>query len=344
MTFIPFIFKSCVYGIDINSSIDAYNICYIKPEASQLIVTNDEDQSPILSVWQCGLGKVACYTGVLSDKLGGSFIKSKYASQILAGICNWIAFDDRNALNEINITQKLNNSIWKAYINLDPDRLRDPFTKNPTVELVTTSNDGKPYHYSLKSTWENADQLSVSYQVKGNEVLNSILKINDKLNLMLAPACQIYSPEFMPQSNRNGARDLKQIAKMTGGNELIDLNSVWATMPLVYQDKNVSNYLFTLALFLFLLEIAERRLALMSIILSFVKNIKLKNTNIKMVAEKKESDNKEPAIEGKTVEKTNSTVFSKEEIVAQNDDNKDKDKGFLGALHKAKKHADKRFQ
>ena len=148
----------------------------------------------------------------------------------------------------------------------------------------------------------------------------------------------------MPQSNRNGARELKQIAKMTGGNELIDLNSVWATMPLVYQDKNVSNYLFTLALFLFLLEIAERRLALMSIILSFVKNIKLKNTNIKMVAEKNESDNKEPAIEGKTVEKTNSTVFSKEEIVAQNDDNKDKDKGFLGALHKAKKHADKRFQ
>ena len=76
----------------------------------------------------------------------------------------------------------------------------------------------------------------------GDEVIAPLLRVNEKQNLRLAPVCQIYSPEFLPQNNRNGASELKQIAKMTGGNELIDLSNVWATMPMVTQDRNVSNY------------------------------------------------------------------------------------------------------
>lgn len=326
-------------NLDFKSSIGAYNITYIKPNASQIISALDDDNSPILASWQYGLGKVACYMGVMDKELGGDFLKSSYISQVFGGLCNWLAFDDRNALGEIIVTQKIENSVWKAYLNLDPERLKDPFSKTPTVEVITSDAESVPKHYSLKANWENADQLSVSYNIKGNEVINSVLKINDKLKLMLAPACQIYSPEFFSQQDRNGAKELKKLSNMTGGSELIDLNSIWASMPLVYQDKNISNFLFTFALFLFLLEIAERRLALVSIILSAFRKIKNKST----IRTKTEKSFVEPVFEGKTIKKSLSIEPKIQEELIQESEEKENSGSVLSALKKAKKQAGKRM-
>ena len=259
--------------ISFKSSVDAYNICYTKPEASQIISTTDEDETPILSVWQYGLGKVACYTGVLSKEKGGKFLNTDFAFKVFNGLYKWLAFDDREVLGEIMVSQKIVNGRWKSYLNLDPERLRDPFSDTPVFEIISSINGAQPKIISKKAAWENADQLSVSHDLVGNEVIAPLLKINDKQTLRLAPACQIYSPEFLPQNNRTGASELKQIAKITGGTELIDLSTVWATMPLVTQDRNVSNYWFTLALILFLLEIAERRMAILTIAFSKIVNI-----------------------------------------------------------------------
>ena len=328
-------------ALNFNSSINAYNICYLKPEATSLIVADDEEKSPILSTWQYGLGKVACYTGVTGKEQGGEFLNSDLCSKVFCNLCDWLAFDDRNALGEIVVSQRIENGIWKVFLNLDPERLRDPFSSNPSIDILTSSKGRKPNHFILNTSWETADQLSASYEVKSSEVITSFLSINEKQKLMLAPACQIYSPEFLPQPNRNGAKELKKLAKMTGGNEVIDLSSVWATMPMVYQDKNISNFLFAIALVLFLLEISERRLALFSIILSFFKNPKNKTDNRLKVSPAQN----EPVIEGKTIamaknfnipadnKKTDSTI----------NDNKDDELDVFDALKKAKKKADRRM-
>lgn len=328
-------------NLNFKSSVNAYNICYLRENASQLITAEDDDKSPILAVWQYGLGKVACYTGVLSKEQGGKFLKSSNAPNVLCGICDWIAYDDRAALGELLVTQKIENGVWKAYLNLDPDRVRDPFTNTPIIEFLKTSFNGKPSHYTLKANWEDADKLSFAYDIKGNEVITSFLKINDKMNLVLPPICQIYSPEFLPEQNRNGANELKKISKMTGGNEVIDLNSVWSTMPLVYQDKNISNYLFVAALFLFLLEIAERRLALVSIIMSNLRKIGKGSKYNKPVERKVEV---EPNIDkGITLTQTVSVNIPSNSFDKANEtEKKEEQKDVLGALKKAKRIADRR--
>ncbi len=323
------------------SSIDAYNICYLKENATQLITAEDDDKSPILASWQYGLGKVACYTGVLSQEKGGEFLNSEYISKIFCGLHDWITFDDRSAIGDMTISQKIENGVWKVYLNLDPDRPREPFEDKPVIELLTYTSGGKPIHQKIKTNWETADQLSASYNIKGDEVISSVLRFNDNQKLVLAPVCQIYSPEYLPQGNRNGAKELKTLAKMTGGKELIDLNSVWSTMPLVYQNKDVSNYLFAFALFLFLLEIAERRLALVSIIMSAFKkdNIRIKKENIKP------ENKKDYVFEGKTVTNVASMNIPKEENKQSDYINVDEDddvSDVYNALKKAKKKADRR--
>ena len=329
-------------NIDFKSSIDAFNICYIKPEATQAITAIDEDKSPILSFWQYGLGKVACYTGVMSKEKGGAFLNTDIAVKVFSNLCEWIAYDDRSALGDVVVTQRVENGVWKVGLNLDPDRARDPFTQTPTIDIISSQDNEKPKYQTLTMTWENADLLSAEYNLKGNEILTSILKIDEKKNLRLPPASQIYSPEFLPQLKRNGSKEMKLLANMTGGRELIDLSSVWATMPMAYQDKNIANPLFYLALILFLLEIAERRLALISIILSVLRRSKNKSEDkvkVKIVE-------KEPVVdEGKTV-----TSVASMEIPQKVENKSDKDKssekeskGFYSILKEAKKKADRRM-
>lgn len=328
-------------NISFKSSVDAYNICYTKPDASQIISAEDEDETPILSVWQYGLGKVACYTGVLSKEKGGEFLKTDYSSKVFSGLYKWLAFDDREALGEIMVSQKIVNGRWKSFLNLDPERLRDPFSDTPVFEILSSVRDSQPKVITKKATWENADQLSVSHDIVGNEVIAPLLRINEKQNLRLAPACQIYSPEFLPQNNRNGASELKQIAKITGGNELIDLSSVWTSMPMVTQDRNVSNYLFTLALILFLLEIAERRMALLTIIISKIRN--LKNQKIREI--KPIENNKEEIPDGKTLSHVVEMVIhdkGKADDVSEDKTKVSAKPAFISALKTAKKNADKR--
>ena len=329
-------------SLNFKSSIDAFNICYLKENATKVIYAEDEDKSPILALWQYGLGKVACYTGVMSEEQGGAFLNSVLAPQVFCGVSEWIAFDDRNTIGDIVVSQKTENGVWKAFLNLDPDRLRDPFGDNPEIDLLISNSHDVPKKVVLKTNWENADQLSASYEIKGNEVISSILRVNDNKNLILAPVCQIYSPEYLPQTNRSGSKELKNFARMTGGSELIDLSSVWATMPLVYQEKNIANYLFTLALFLFLLEIAERRLALVSIIISGIKKISFNKE--KPVKKIKREQITVKIDDGKTVTNVKTMDIPITETISsnQNDDQNDT-KDVFSALKKARNKADRRM-
>ena len=328
------------YDKSFSSSVGGYNICYLKPEASQIITADDDDKSPILAAWQYGLGHVACYTGVLDEEFGGAFLKTEAAGQILSGITSWIAFDDRDSLDQLMVTQKIENGKWSAYLNLDPERVRDPFTNTPTFEIIGSDNIGEPVHYSLKANWESADKLSASYQLHGKEVITALLSTDDNQQLRLAPACQIYSPEFMPQTNRNGGNELKKLANTTGGKELIDLNSVWETMPSVYQERDISNYLFVLALFLFLLEVAERRTAILTIIVARLRKIVSGSKVEKAVAELSPVEVKDTG--SKTLKEAAPLISNKPEAVISTPQETKEKANVLSALKAAKKNADRR--
>lgn len=262
------------YNSKLKSALNGYNICYLRSQGTQLITAENDEKSPVLAVWQYGLGRVGCFTGVLDNHWGMDFVKTTAAPRIFYGLMSWLAFDDRESLREMAVTQKIRDGIWSATIYLDPERIKEPFEKTPEFNILVSNGNGEPKSLTLKTVWDNGDQLSASYRIKGKEIISPLLCVNKNNYFRLAPACQIYSPEFLPQTEKNGENELKKIAKITSGGELIDLGSVWESMPTVYQKRDVSNYLLILAMIIFLLEIAERRMAFLSAIIAKIKSFK----------------------------------------------------------------------
>ena len=322
------------------SSVNAYNLCYLKSGAAKLISLCDDEENPLLATWQYGLGHVACYMGVVSSKQGGDFAGSEDAASVFSAICDWIAYDDRNSLESMMVTQKANSGKWTATIHLDPERTREPFEKLPEFKLLGENNSKEPKILTILPEWKNADELVANYQLKGNEVISALLHVNDKSRLRLAPVCQIYSPEYAVRHNDSeGLQALKDLANLTKGKELIDLASIWNNMPPVVQNKDISDIIFGLALVIFLLEIAERRTAVLSV--AWASLHRASSGTIAKPVEKEDIGNKDEGLKDKILNSVGAGVSVKHSeekpSVAVEEKN-----NVLGALKRAKKNASHR--
>lgn len=331
-------FMNKSYGF--SSELEAYNLLYLKDTASQLITVNNDENTAGLAVWKYGLGKVACFAGVLDGVWGGEFVKSDVAANVLSSVCNWMAFDDRNFLEDTVITQKVENGKWTAKINLDPERVRDPFDATPEFQLICSDGVNLPKHLTVKANWDSADELSISYDLKGNEVVSALLCLDNKKQLRLSPACQIYSPEYKPHGDRNGAEELRELCAITGGREIMNLGSVWENMPPVMQNKDISDILFSLALVVFLLEIAERRTAILTMLLVSIKKL----GSIKVNTVEKPSDSVEDTYEAddKVLKTVVTNAPAAKPVEKTEEKPVEKSKNVLSALKAAKQKAGRR--
>lgn len=255
---------------DFSSQIGAYNLCYVKPDAYNAIRTTDENNAPVLAAWQCGLGRVACFTGVVDGEAAGHFAGQPQAADTFSGVCSWLALDDRQNLAGMPVAQHIANGRWQARIYLDPEREREVFRHTPEVDIIRSFAGREPELETIKMTWENADTLMAELRLRGNEVITGMVRSGDQ-RVRLYPICQPYAQEYSPTVNRSGSEELKEIAGITGGKELIDLNHIWDTLPATVQFRNLSGELLLLALFIFLLEVAERRTGALTILLKYLR-------------------------------------------------------------------------
>ncbi len=252
-----------------------YNLCYAKPDAFIAGVSADENAAPILSGWQFGLGRVFAFCGEI-DNASGSFVENADSSDLLVSACNWVLTDSRQSLDRMPITQSIAAGIWKAVLHLDPEREREPFSEEPKVTVVRSFIGEDPVREELKMKWENADALSVELPMLGNESVVALVEASGDKKARLHPICPIYSQEFSPRDRSEGIKTLQQIAAISGGKEMIDVSGAWESMPRRTQLRNISDRLIFLAILLLILEVAERRMALLTLMMVAVKSRKKK--------------------------------------------------------------------
>lgn len=321
------------HALPLKSSVGAYNLCYARSEAQVLLQTLDENKAPMAAGWQQGLGRVACYMGVIDDTLGQPFLRSTQAAEILAGLCLWAAVDERQSLDNMPVTQHMQHGQWQAVLHLDPEREREIFRTNPEITVLRSFAGNEPISEKLTMNWETADSLSASLQLRGNETIVSMVDAGSNRRLRLYPVCLPYSQEYRPQHLEAGSQALKEIAAISGGMELIDLSQAWQSMPATVQFRNISDWLLIFALFLLFLEIAERRTALLSILIGRLQGIKKEPTPTAVgsgeavVWRSLSEAEKTTPVEAQSEHKT-------DVVQAQS--------GFAGALKQAKKQADRR--
>ncbi|HNX74557.1 MAG TPA: VWA domain-containing protein [Candidatus Rifleibacterium sp.] len=332
--------------ISFKSALGAYNLCYVKPEAFLAVRTVDENAAPVLAAWQIGLGRVACYTGVADGEQAGRFAAEPAAASLLTGVCNWVAFDDRFNLGEMTITPQISNGVWRAEISLDPEREREPFRENPDIDILRSSEGLASEKTTMQMQWVSADSLAAEVIVHGDEVIAGVIR-SGKLQKRLNPVCQPYCPEFAPARHRDGLGELKDLAAISGGREVIDLGQAWVSMPARIQFRDLSGGLLFLALLLFVLEVAERRTAFLGLLLDAIKRRKTHVAPViadssQVAGDSAVKNTGQPAVAANTPQALIRPSDQPDAPVVPTQQLPAPDKGFAGALKTAKKQAGKR--
>ena len=329
-------------ALSLNALVGGYNLCYARPGANVVLQTSDENLAPILATWQKGLGRVACYMSTTTSDYSGNLLGHSESASLFAGLCSWLAADQRQYLDQMPVTQKIVRGRWQATLHLDPERERDLIKDNPQLTIIRSINNRAPEKFLVSMNWETADSLAGFYQLSGNETVVALVDAGENRRLRLHPMCLPYSQEFLPLATNEGTVKLQELAVITGGTELIDLNGAWQNMPETVQFQSVSELLLILALALFVIEVAERRTGILSLAFAaFMSWFKSRSTKA-LLQKRKEG---RPSMSSEKVEakldKLDS-AFKAEQADSLATAKEAPGKGFLGALKKAKNQAEKR--
>ena len=318
--------------------IGAYNLCYEKPASTVVLKTADENKSPILSYWQYGLGKTACLATPLEGDgamTSSGVLTKQEMLEMTVSLCEMISNDDREKILNLPILQSIENGYWAAAIHLDPERDKEPFKSDPLIEVLRMNENNEQTFETIKMRRDTADSFSGGLTLKGNEVIAAMVKVDGHVK-RLHPICQPYAAEYVHDSVSDKKNILKQIADVTGGKEVINLANIWETIPIKKQKKELSFELLIAALFIFLIEIAERRLSLMTAVIKNVIRKKGKKTALNVTADKNVEVKKNANAVSKMPSLT-SNQSSQEKL-----DEEKKDSSLSSIFKKAKNNAGKR--
>ena len=113
--------------------------------------------------------------------------------------------------------------------------------------------------------WTSADTLSFEFQLQGSETAITTVDIPNVATVSLPPVCLLYSPEFKPDESHKGTSTLKDLARVTGGKERVNLAGIWKDLPRKPRLVQIAHWLLILATLVFLAEVLQRRTGLLSL-------------------------------------------------------------------------------
>jgi Mg-chelatase subunit ChlD len=247
-----------------NLKIGGYNLCYLRPEATLATVTLDEYKAPVAASWRAGAGRVVCYTGEADGKYAGGMAKWSNVGEYFTSLARWTA-GSANPLREgMLLTQEVREGVNVVQLHLDPERKGDPFASLPRVATLRSWPGGSPQVENATLRWTGADTLAIEVPLDGGETTLTTIDIPGHGVVSLPPVCLPYSPEFKPGQNDRGLATLERLGRSTAGRERVDLANIWKDLPRNLRLIPVGRWLLLVAVGLWLVEVLERRTAILS--------------------------------------------------------------------------------
>lgn len=226
-------------------SIDGYNLSYLRPEASQALLTGDESAAPLVAYWNRGLGRSAAITFPLGGEFSDATRNWPQYGDFLQTLSRWLAGPDlpkglslRTQLDGTRLVIDFYFADeWVTEFAQTPPRLSliHQGEKEPREEKWSRL---RPGHYQAMVA------LDPGVLVRGAVIVG-------KSALPFGPVMTGINAEW--QTDRQRLRDLRQVITTSGGRELTDLSSAWK----VKLDANISDMrgsIFTVILLLLLVE------------------------------------------------------------------------------------------
>lgn len=240
--------------------VDGYNLSYLKPNATQAVVSTDEYSAPWSAFWYRGLGRTAALTLEVDGRYTGQFSKWPQYADFLVTQARWVLGGDQPDEAFLTIDRAGQDAI--VTLELDPDRASKTADESPTLNVISPG-DSPEAATSLPFQWQGPNTLQARFRLVSTGTYRTVVRLGER-RYVRGPAITLpYSPEFTPRVGLpSGSQVLRSIADLTGGKARIDVVDVFA-------EKSVARHLYPLlpwlliaAVVLLMTEIAGRRLGL----------------------------------------------------------------------------------
>ncbi|QZY56105.1 VWA domain-containing protein [Crassaminicella profunda] len=221
-----------------------------KPRARILLVSDKED--PILSIWQYGLGKSVAWTSDVNGKWTKNYLHSDEGIKFFKNMVEWtFSKNENNRLQvDTNSTGKKGEIIVKNIGNFEEGYKAKATIITPSLEKIEMKLDPispGTYKNEFASLEKGIYMINVN-QYKGDKLVNT-----KKQGMVVN-----YSKEYDFADRKN---NLEGLVYQTGGMFIERPEEVFAKdLDPVYGSKDLSRMLMIIALILFVIDIALRRL------------------------------------------------------------------------------------
>lgn len=199
------------------SSVDGYNLSYLREGATASLVTTDEYQAPLVAAWARGAGRVAA----VSFPLGGAFSTKARMwpdyGDFAQTLGRWLAGEDAPAglavrtelTGETLAVELLHDESWAGRIAGAP----------PVAALA--GEDG-----AMPLVWEKIEpgRFRATVKLAPEQAARGVVRVGAAA-LPFGPVAPAGTAEWA--FDRDALRELRQLATRSGGGERLDLAGVW---------------------------------------------------------------------------------------------------------------------
>ncbi|MBM4164523.1 MAG: VWA domain-containing protein, partial [Lentisphaerae bacterium] len=239
--------------------VGGYNLCYLRPEATAVAVTRDENEAPLVALRRHGTGRSAVFTGEADGAEAGAFARWSAAGEFYGALARYCAGPRQEGVEGLLALQTPIPGGVRITVYADTRRSELRGLNDVAVETLRHQPGLPPRSERLPLPWRTADTMAIDIPLTGGETLLATVVYPDGRSESLPPVCQPYSPEHAPAAGSDGAAALAALAEATGGAQLADVGSVWEAIPRGRRHVPLAPFFYLLAAVLFLFEVFERR-------------------------------------------------------------------------------------
>ncbi|MBD3674062.1 MAG: VWA domain-containing protein [Planctomycetaceae bacterium] len=241
-------------------NVDGYNLSYIKPDATPVVVTQDEYTAPLSAVWYRGIGRAAALCLEVDGQYTGQFGRWENYEDFLITHARWLM--SGHSPDEVYVDVERIGQDAVVRVELDPERT-DPANTQPPILSVIPPGEGREAVVTPEFLWTGPNSLEARFTLDRTGSFRTIVE-NGGRQFTRGPAVSLpYSPEFAPRAGLPSGLDiLKDVAETSGGIARTDVLSILDDPPRAASKKTLLPWLFSLSILLLIAEIAGRRLSL----------------------------------------------------------------------------------
>ena len=236
-------------------TVDAYNLSYLRPQATASLVTTDEYQAPLVAAWSRGAGRAAA----VAFPLGGSHSETVRGwagyGDFVQTLTRWLAGDDtppglalRTRLEGERLTlELLYDDSWTSRVAQTA-----PVAMLATPGVDRSKDDVRPL------VWERIEPgfFRASAILEPGRRVRGVVRVG-ATTLPFGPLAAGGSAEW--SFEQEPVQELRQLSVRSGGVERLDLASIWDA-PRAVNHRAVRGWLLAVLLGLLLVDAALSQL------------------------------------------------------------------------------------